>query len=116
MNVMSNLTRISFAIAMALFAVAPLAAQTPAKPKATAAKTHRITADQAKKIALAKFKGKVTKAPVLEKEDGVWQWEVIVVDGKTMTEVNVNADTGKIGSTEKVTEKEEAAEKKKKKG
>ncbi len=90
------------------------------KPLQTAKKpapmTHKITADAAKKIALAKFKGTVTKAPLLEKEDGKWQWEVIVVNGKTMTEVNVDADSGKITSSEKVTEKEEAKEKAKKKG
>ena len=90
------------------------------KPQQTAKKpapmTHKISADEAKKISLAKFKGTVSKAPLLEMEDGKWQWEVIVVSGKTMTEVNVDADSGKINSSEKVTAKEEAKEKAKKKG
>ena len=94
-------------------------AQTKVKAKTAVPASTKISADQAKKIALNKYKGKVTKAPLLEKEDGKWQWEVIVI-GKSnqMIEVNVDASTGKITSTEKVTAKEEAKEKteKKKKG
>ena len=74
--------------------------------------TAKVTAAQAAKTALAKYHGSLAKKPLLEKEDGKWQYEVIVKTGKTMHEVNVDATTGKITSTETVTAKEEATEKK----
>ncbi len=71
---------------------------------------HKISAAQAGKIALAKVHGKVQGKPKLENEDGVWQYAVIVMSGKTMKEVGVNADTGKITAVETVTAAEEAKE------
>ena len=80
---------------------------------------QKITPSGAAKVALAKYPGKVKGKVVLENEDGKWQYEVIIVKGKVMHEVNVDATTGKINSVEVVTAKDEAAEKKaegKKKG
>lgn len=71
---------------------------------------HKISAAQASKIALAKVHGKIQGKPKLENEDGVWQYAVIVVSGKTMKEIGVNADTGKITAIETVTAAEEAKE------
>ena len=79
----------------------------------------KITPGGAAKVAQAKYPGKVKGKVVLENEDGKWQYEVIIVKGKVMHEVNVDAMTGKINSVEVVTAKEEAKEKKaeaKKKG
>ena len=114
MNMLKNSLVVSVLAVIAI--LAPLAStfaqsSTMSKKHPIAMVRKRITADQAKQIALSKVKGKVTKKPELEKEDGKLQWEVIVVNGKTMTEVNVDATTGKITSIEKVTAKEEAAEK-----
>jgi len=75
---------------------------------------HKIDAKAAAKIALRKYPGKLTKTPRLEHEDGVWQYEVLIKKGKDLLEVNVNADTGKIASTEKTSAAEEAKEGKKK--
>ena len=121
---MNTFTRIACAVVLTTSfvgtATVAVAQGTAKKTQTTAKKqapmTDKVTADQAKKIALEKFKGTVSAAPLLEMEDGKWQWEVIVVNGKTMTEVNVDADSGKINSSEKVTAKEEAKEKAKKKG
>lgn len=85
---------------LALVALAGLAFAAP----------HKITATKARKIALAKVHGKIQGTPKLENEDGVWQYAVIVVQGKTMKEIGVNADTGKITAVETVTAAEEAKE------
>ena len=71
---------------------------------------HKISAAKAGKIALARVHGKIQGTPKLENEDGVWQYAVIVMDGKTMKEIGVNADTGKITAVETVTAAEEAKE------
>lgn len=71
---------------------------------------HKISPAQAAKIALAKYHGKLQGKPKLEKEDGAWQYEVLVKVGKIVKEVNVNAETGKIGSVENTTPGEEARE------
>lgn len=71
---------------------------------------HKISAAQAGKIALAKVHGKMQGKPKLENEDGVWQYAVIVVSGKTMKEIGVNADTGKVMAVESVTAAEEEKE------
>ncbi len=71
---------------------------------------HKISPAQAAKIALAKYHGKLLKTPKLEHEDGVWQYEVLVKVGKLTKEVNVNADSGKIGSVENTSAAEEAKE------
>ena len=81
-----------------------------------AQKGHKFTGAQAAKVALAKYHGKLAKKPVLEKEDGMWQYEIIVQMGKVTKEVNVGADSGKINSVETVTAAEEAREAKAEKG
>ena len=76
-----------------------------------AQKPHaKITAARAEKVAIAKFHGKLAGKTDLENEDGKWQYAVMVKTGKTMREVMVDANTGKIASVEVVTAKEEARE------
>jgi uncharacterized membrane protein YkoI len=84
---------IRIVLAVVLLASASLSVAAP--------KGHKITPDKARRIATAKYHGTVTKAPHLEHEDGQWQYEVLIKSGKNLLEVNVNADTGKIGSVEK---------------
>lgn len=73
----------------------------------------KFSASQAEASALKKYKsGKIQGKSALEKEDGKWQYAVMVKVGGKMHEVMVNANTGKIASEETVTAKEEAAEKK----
>lgn len=91
---------------LALVAIIPLAALSFAqKPHA------KVTAVRAEKVAGAKYHGKVSGKTELENEDGKWQYAVMVKTGKTMREVMVDANTGRIASVEVVSAKEEAQEK-----
>jgi hypothetical protein len=73
-------------------------------------KGHHITADQATKSALAKYKGKVVGKVALENEDGKMQYSVNVRSGHTLREVMVDANTGKIASVEVTSKADEAKE------
>jgi hypothetical protein len=80
-----------------------------------------ITQREAEKTALAKIPGGKIKAAELEKEHGklVWSFDISMPKSKNITEVQVDAKTGKIVSTEVETPKDQAkeaaADKKKKK-
>ena len=83
-------------------------------------KQARVTKHQAKKIALAKVKHGTIKSAELEKENGVliWSFDVAQPGKKDLTEVWVDATTGKITSVDvetPITEKKEVAEQKAKK-
>jgi len=71
----------------------------------------KITSAQARKIALAKYPGKVVGKVELENEEGTWQYSVMVRSGKKLREVMVNAKTGKIDNVEVTTAAKEAKEK-----
>lgn len=70
----------------------------------------KVTANQAKAVALKKYSGKIEGKINLENEDGAWQYAVNVRSGKTLREVMVNAMTGKIASVEVTSKAEEARE------
>ena len=79
-----------------------------------------MTKHQAKRIALAKVKHGTIKCVELEKESGILIWSVDVAqpDKKDLTDVWVDATTGKITAVEietPVTEKKEVVENKTKK-
>jgi uncharacterized membrane protein YkoI len=79
-----------------------------------------VTKHQAKRIALAKVKHGTIKCVELEKESGILIWSVDVAqpDKKDLTDVWVDATTGKITAVEietPVTEKKEVVENKTKK-
>src|SRR6266481_561397 len=83
-------------------------------------KQARVTKHQAKKIALARVKRGAIKRVELEKENGVLIWSVDIAQPpkKDLTDVWVDATTGKITAVEVETpiiEKEEVAEHKAKK-
>jgi uncharacterized membrane protein YkoI len=83
-------------------------------------KQVRITKHQAKKIALARVKHGTIKSSELEKENGVliWSFDIARPGKKDVTEVWVDATTGKIAAVDVETplsEKKEAAEDKAKK-
>jgi uncharacterized membrane protein YkoI len=80
----------------------------------------RVTKHEAKKIALAKVKRGAIKCVALEKENGVLIWSVDIAQPpkKDLTDVWVDATTGKITAVEvetPLTEKMEVAEEKAKK-
>jgi len=83
-------------------------------------KQARVTKHQAKKIALARVKGGTIKSAELEKENGVliWSFDIAQPGKKDVTEVWVDARTGKITAVDVETtidQKKEAAEEKAKK-
>jgi uncharacterized membrane protein YkoI len=89
---------------MLFLAVVVIGKTTTAKPK--------IDVKQARTIALAKAHGKI-EGEELEREEGklVWSFD-IRTSNKTITEVWVDANDGKIVKTELETPAKEAAEKK----
>ena len=83
-------------------------------------KQARVTKQQAKKIALARVKRGAIKRVELEKENGLLIWSVDIAQPlkKDLTDVWVDATTGKITAIEietPITEKKEVAEQKVKK-
>jgi Peptidase propeptide and YPEB domain len=83
-------------------------------------KQARVTKHQAKKIALARVKRGAIKCVELEKENGLLIWSVDIAQPpkKDLTDVWVDAMTGKITAVEvetPITEKKEVAEQKAKK-
>lgn len=79
-----------------------------------------VTKHEAKKIALARVKHGVVKCVELEKEDGLLIWSVDIAHPpkKDLTDVWVDATTGKITAVQvetPITEKKEVAEQKVKK-
>ena len=80
-------------------------------------KQARVTKHEAKKIALAKVRRGAIKCVALEKENGVLIWSVDIAQPpkKDLTDVWVDATTGKITTVERETpliEKKEVAEQK----
>ncbi len=80
----------------------------------------RVTKHEAKKIALARVRHGAIKCVVLQKENGVLIWSVDIAQPpqKELTDVWVDATTGKITAVEvetPITEKKEVAEQKAKK-
>jgi len=73
----------------------------------------KVSKDDAQKTALAKVPNGTIKESELEKEHGklIWSFDVVTPDAKDITEVNVDAITGDVVSTEK-----EAPEDQKKEG
>lgn len=94
----------AFTVAMAGTGLAAFAQKHNAPPH------PRITASQARAIALKKVKGRVVGKIALENEAGKWEYAVSIQEGKALHEVMVNAQTGKIESVEATTAAEEAAE------
>jgi hypothetical protein len=83
-------------------------------------KQARVTKHQAKQIALARVKRGTIKSAELEKENGalIWSFDIAQPGKKNLTEVWVDATTGKINAVNVETptvEKKEAAEAKVKK-
>ena len=80
----------------------------------------RVTKHQAKKIALARVRHGAIKCVELQKENGVLTWSVDIAQPrqKDLTDVWVDATTGRITAVEietPITEKREVAEQKAKK-
>jgi uncharacterized membrane protein YkoI len=110
-------TKLSLTIAIAAFMLAGLTTSTlQAAPKETEAQLQaqaKITKAQAEKTALAKVPHGTIKSGELEKEHGklVWSFDISTPNSKNITEVQVDAKTGKTASVKTETAKDEAKEK-----
>ena len=112
-------------IARSVIALALATSWTPFNLRAHQSETEllkqvRVTKHQAKKIALARVKRGAIKCVKLEKENGLLIWSVDIAQPpkKDLTDVWVDATTGKITAVEvetPITEKKEVAEQKAKK-
>lgn len=71
--------------------------------------SHRINPSQAQSAALKKVAGKVVSTQY-EREDGRWQYAVLVRNKKGLYEVEVDSRTGRVTDTEKTSMAEERAE------
>ena len=72
----------------------------------------KITQPEAEKTALAKVPDGKIKAAELEKEHGklIWSFDISMLKSRNITEVQVDAKTGKIVSTQVETPKDQARE------
>ena len=112
-------------IARSVIALALATSWTPFNLRAQQSETEllqqvRVTKHQAKKIALARVRHGAIKRVELQKENGVLIWSVDIAQRpkKDLTDVWVDATTGKITAVEvetPITEKKEVAEQKAKK-
>jgi uncharacterized membrane protein YkoI len=71
----------------------------------------KIDRDAAEKIALARVPGGTVREAELEKEHGrlIWSFEITTTGSDEVTEVEVDAKTGEVISTEKKKEKKDDA-------
>ena len=102
-------TTLSLLLATGLsFSAAVAADESPAALKAQA----KITQEEASKTALAKVPGGKIKSSELEKENGklVWSFDISMPKSKNITEVQVDAKTGKVVSVEVETPEQQAKE------
>jgi uncharacterized membrane protein YkoI len=100
---------LSFAVIFGLGLSAVSAAEeTQAELKAQA----KITQEEAAKTALAKVPSGKIKSAELEKEHGklIWSFDISMPKAKNITEIQVDAKTGKIVSTQVETPAEQAKE------
>jgi hypothetical protein len=111
----SNVTRIIRSVPAMLAVLLILGAAVAQKTtQADLEKQAKITKEEATKTALARVPGGTVKESELEKEKGklVWSFDIATANTKDITEVQVDAVSGKIVSVEKETPKSEAKEKK----
>lgn len=109
---MRRLTCVLVSALVGTLLLAGLGQAAPAsKAHAHATRSHaKLATAQANSIALKEFPGKVVGKTKLENEEGTWQYGVMVRSGKTLREVMVNANTGKIDSVEVTTAGKEKTE------
>ena len=75
-------------------------------------KETKVTKSQAEKTALTKVPNGIIKSAELEKEHGllIWSFDIAKPGTKNITEVQVDAKTGKIASVKTETPKDQATE------
>ena len=79
-------------------------------PAAQGAPTAKVGPWDAMKSAEARVPGSKAYSATYTQEGGKWLYDVIVIKGKTITEVEVDAATGKVGDSEAATPEGEGKE------
>ncbi|MEY2494661.1 MAG: hypothetical protein QOJ45_1153 [Verrucomicrobiota bacterium] len=92
--------------------VAVVGAAVAAPSQSDLMKEAKVSKSQAEKTALGKVPHGVIKSEELEREHGklVWSFDIATTGTKNITEVQVDAKTGKIVSVKVETPKDQAAE------
>lgn len=87
--------------------------QASEKTQAELEKKAKITRQQAEKTALTEVKNAKVKKAELEEEDGIliWTFDLTTTDSKDITEVHVDANSGKVIKVEKESSEDEKKEK-----
>ena len=98
---------VSFALVVGIVSAAP--AQTS---EAQLIKEAKVPKSQAEKIALTKIRSGIVKSAELEKEHGllIWSFDIAKPGTKNITEIQVDAKTGRIASVQIETPKDQAKE------
>ena len=102
-----------FTLSLALIAGLGLPVAVGAEESQSALKAQaKIPQEEATKIALAKVPDGKIKAAELEKEHGklIWSFDISMPKSANITEIQVDAKTGKIVSTQVETPKDQAKE------
>jgi uncharacterized membrane protein YkoI len=103
----SRILTVGFALVVA--AVTTVQAQ---PSEAQLMKETKVTKSQAEKTALTKVPDGIIKSAELEREHGrlIWSFDIAKPGTKNITEVQVDAKTGKIASVQVETPKDQATE------
>ncbi len=104
-----KVTQLTLALVAGLSLSFAVAAETPQAVLKTQAK---VTQEEATKTALAKVPNGKIQAAELEKEHGklIWSFDISMPKSTNITEVQVDAKTGKIVSTQVETPRDQAKE------
>jgi uncharacterized membrane protein YkoI len=103
----SGVLTLSLALAMGVFSMAQ------AEPsEAQLTKRAKVTKSQAEKLALSKVPGGMIKSGEIENEHGllIWSFDIAKPGTNNITEVQVDAKSGKIASVKIETPKDQASE------
>jgi Peptidase propeptide and YPEB domain len=110
---MEKTQRVSFGLAVVLGSVATIAYAAPPQPSDGELMKHaKITKTEAEQIALAKVSHGTVKTAEIEKEKGhlVWSFDIARPGTRDITEILIDAKTGKIISTQTESPSEQAKE------
>jgi uncharacterized membrane protein YkoI len=122
MNAKTIIATLAAAVLATGLATNAVAAEKPGKADRKAAQQAKLEAKakvsraDAEKIALAKVPGGTVKECELEKEKGklIWSFDIETPGSQDLTEVQVDAKTGKVIAVEKETPADQKKEKKEK--
>jgi uncharacterized membrane protein YkoI len=109
---MKSRHRIRSLSALGLLAVLSASTVTAAESQAALMAQAKVTEAEAQRTALARVPGGSVKSSELEKERGmlIWSFDISTPKSRNITEVHVDAKTGKIVSTQTETPADQAKE------